>query len=436
MKICIMGLGYVGVVTLACLADDNHEIVGIDPVESKVRDILDGRSPVNEPFVNELINKNNNNGRIGASKNYEDGIINADIVFICVGTPSKEDGTMDLDHVIEVSKQIGMTLKNNNSRPLIALRSTCLPGTTEKYVIPTIEEFSGLKEGEDFHVVYHPEFLRESSAVQNFSSPPKIVIGQNKPNSGDLLTQIYEQYSAPVFRISIAEAEMIKYTDNLFHALKVSFVNEIGEISRIFGIDTRKVMEVFCKDTTLNISSSYLKPGFTFGGPCLPKDLMAILRVAEINNIQVPMLKGVNKSRFFQEQSIIERILNYRPQKVGLVGLAFKFRTDDMRGSPYVMIAKKLIGEGIKLSIFDSYVNPKQLIGSNKNMVERELKHLKDLLVNSLDELNTNDVIIVNHPCIDADQFKKWIDLGIQIIDLIGIEGIDTSFPNYEGISW
>ena len=358
------------------------------------------------------------------------------MAWICVGTPSLPDGGINLDYVERCVREIGQALRGLPDRPLIVLRSTVLPGTTRQRVIPALEEASGLKAGRDIHVVFHPEFLREGSAVYDFDNPPKIVVGEAHGGAGDRLMQIYEKYQAPRFRTELEVAEMVKYSDNLFHAVKVIFANEVGAIARAVGADARQVADIFCSDTKLNINPYYLRPGFAFGGSCLPKDLRAILRFAHVRSVKVPMLDGVLESNQRQVDEFVARVLAKRPGSVGMVGLAFKPKTDDMRESPYVAVAKRLIGEGIKLRIYDPGVDPSRLIGSNKEAVQAALRHLEQLLVRQVDELGDCDLILINHPTVDAAKVQKWLKAGIRVLDLASIPGVPRDAAGYEGIAW
>jgi len=328
MRISIFGMGYVGVVSGACLLRDGHEILGVDPVAAKVADLAQGRSPIQEPGVAELLEEGHKAGRLRATTEVRDALTDSEMAWICVGTPSEPDGGINLSAVENVTGQIARTLRDSKARPLIVLRSTCLPETTVNRVIPLLEKESGLAVGKDIHLVYHPEFLREGTAVEDFDKPPKIVIGEALPGEGDLLLKIYEKYD-------------------------VTFANEVAAVARSAGVDARRVADVYCADTKSNISPRYLRPGFAFGGSCLPKDLRAILRYASLNSLRLPMLESVLQSNEAQINELVRRIVKYRPETVGMVGLAFKPNTDDMRESPFVKVAKALLGEGIQLRIYD-----------------------------------------------------------------------------------
>ncbi len=437
MNISIFGMGYVGIVSSACLLRDGHKIFGVDPIAAKAEDVAVGRTPIQEPGVAEMLAAGQRDGRMAASTNPADGLAHCDMAWICVGTPSKPDGGINLDYVERCIREIGKCLRSMAARPLIVVRSTSLPGTTRGRVIPALEEASGLRVGKGIHVVFHPEFLREGSAVYDFDNPPKIVVGEAHPGGGDVLMKAYgDKYQAPRFRTSLEVAEMVKYSDNLFHAVKVVFANEIGAIARAVGADAREVAEIFVSDTKLNINPYYLRPGFAFGGSCLPKDLRAILRFAHVRSVKVPMFDGVLDSNKVQLEEFVARVLAKRPAVVGMVGLAFKPKTDDMRESPYVAVAKRLIGEGVKLRIYDPSVDTRRLIGSNKEAVQTALGHLEALLVPNLDDLNACDLILVNHPTIDAQRVQKWLAAGVGIIDLASIQGVPRGVPGYEGIAW
>jgi len=436
MKISIFGMGYVGVVSGACLLRDGHEIVGVDLNAAKVKDLAEGRSPIQEPGVAELLVAGFKAGQLTATTDPEKGIRGSDMLWICVGTPSDADGGINLTAVETVITQIGRLLRKHPDRPLIVLRSTCLPGTMTERIIPLLERESGLAVGRDIHIVFHPEFLREGTAVEDFFGPPKIVVGHDRAVAADRLLSLYLEYEAPFFRLDFGEAELVKYSDNLFHALKITFANEIGTVAKSVGVDARRVAEVFCADTKLNISPRYLRPGSPFGGSCLPKDLRAIARLASLKGLRLGVLQKVIQSNRTQIEMLVQRILAREPRAVGMVGLAFKPHTDDMRESPYVTIAKALIGEGVALRIYDPTVQPNRLIGSNKEQVQKNLAHLEEVLVPTPAELTGCDLILVNHPIVKADQIHRWLDAGISILDAVGLRDIPPQTPGYEGLYW
>ena len=439
MKIGILGMGYVGVTTAACLLNDGHYVVGVDTNVSKVNWLNSNNNTfsfMQEDGVEESLFKALKKELFKATIYADIAMYQCDIIFICVGTPSNFDGSINLSHIRSVIKDIGGSLTKTNNRPLLVVRSTCLPGTMENVIKPLIEEESGLKVGEDMDLIFHPEFLREGTAMADFIDPPKIVVGESRDGASDLLLDLYDDYQAPCFKLSYGEAEMVKYCDNLFHALKITFANEVASISHSVGVDSRKVAEVYCSDKKLNISDTYLYPGNPYGGSCLPKDLKAILRFAELNYLQIPMLKGVLESNDNQIKNLVNRVLSHNPSQIGMVGVAFKEGTNDMRNSPYVEIAKSLIGEGLPLQIYDPLVNQDNLIGSNKKQFHSNFRNIDRLLVDSIDRLICSDIILINQPIVDADRVNMWLESCIRVIDLTGIDGVNQGSQFYEGIYW
>jgi GDP-mannose 6-dehydrogenase len=437
MKIAIFGMGYVGVVSAACLLRDGHEIVGVELSQTKVRDLAAGRTPIQEPGVAELLAQGHRAGRLRATADPREALPGADMVWICVGTPSSADGGIRLDAIEAAVRQVGECLRERRDRPLVVVRSTVLPRTTRDKLIPILESASGLRVGADLGVVFHPEFLREGAAVKDFDHPAKIVVGESIPGAGERLWALYgSRYDAARFSISLEEAELVKYCDNTFHAVKITFANEVGAIARAVGVDARRVADVFCADTKLNLGPAYLRPGFAFGGSCLPKDLRALLREAALRSVRVPMLDSVSESNTHQIDALVARVLSEGPDVVGLVGLAFKPNTDDMRESPHVVVAKRLLGEGVKVKIFDPGVHPDRLIGSNKEAVQAALRHLETLLVRSLDDLDECDTIVINHPIVDASRVGSWLDRRIRVFDLVGVAALGAASDGYEGIAW
>ncbi len=436
MNITIFGMGYVGVVSAACLLRDGRRITGVDPNAAKVSDLNAGRTPIQEPGVADLLAAGHAAARLSATDDPVAGVRDADMIWICVGTPSLPDGSINLEYVKRCVAQIAVAVQAAARKPLIVLRSTVLPGTTRSQVIPIIERETSLKVGHDIDIVFHPEFLREGVAVHDFDHPPKIVVGEHRPGGADRLMQVYDGYQAPRFRTALEAAEMVKYSDNLFHAVKVVFANEIGALASAIGADAREVAEIFCSDTKLNINPYYLRPGFAYGGSCLPKDLRAMMRLATLRAVPAPMLASVMESNRALVESFIARVLSHQPKRVGLVGLAFKPNTDDMRESPYVAVAKRLIGEGVELRIYDPGVDPSRLIGSNKVAVLAALAHLEKLLVKDIAALDDCDLIIINHATVDAARVRQWTNTGRRVIDTAGVKGVERDLKGYEGIFW
>ncbi|WP_041523930.1 nucleotide sugar dehydrogenase [Gilvimarinus agarilyticus] len=436
MKISILGLGYVGAVCAACLSKRGHHVVGGDVSQLKVDLINSGRSPIVEPGLEELISEGVAKGSISATTDTAVAVQSTDLTMICVGTPSKRNGDLDLTYVRAVCRDVGEAIKSKTTRHTVVVRSTVLPGTLTTVVIPALEEASGLKAGKDFGVAMNPEFLRESTAIADYDSPPMTVIGELDEASGDPLAEIYAELDAPIIRKPIAVAEMIKYTCNVWHATKVAFANEIGNISKAVGIDGREVMDVICQDTTLNISRYYMRPGFAFGGSCLPKDVRALNYRARQLDLDQPLLSSLMSSNAQQVQYAYERIAGYGKRKISILGLSFKSGTDDLRESPLVELAERLIGKGYELKIFDENVKYASIHGSNREYIEARIPHVSSLLEDSRDSVIAHgDVIILGN---GEPSFGDLIDNpveGKQVFDLVGFMKHGTR-ESLEGVCW
>lgn len=434
MRISVFGLGYVGAVTAACFATDGHQVIGIDTDESKVDLINKGKSPIVEEGVGDLICEGARSGDLFAATSAKQAVDNSDLAFICVGTPSQPDGGLDTDSVGLVAGRIGRQLRGRARPFLLVLRSTILPGTTRSLVIPSLETHSRRAIGDGYDVVYHPEFLREGTSVHDFYNPPKIVVGERIPGVGRSVFQLYDGMDSPRFSTSIEVAEAVKYADNAFHALKIAFTNEIGRFCGTQGIDSRKVMNLLCADTKLNISAKYLRPGYAFGGSCLGKDLRALLCAARSEGIGLPLLESILPSNQVQVTMVLDLIERYAPDSVGMVGLSFKPGTDDLRESPLVELAERLIDNVNRLRIYDKQVRTAQLVGSNKAYMEQHVPYLSGLLVESLESLSDCDLIIVGHPVEDS-WLRDWLEAGKLVVDLVG--NVDCSgYERYMGIAW
>jgi len=421
MKIAVFGLGYVGACTAACLAKDGHSIIGVDPADSKREALNSGRSPILEASLDELISNAVEQHRLSASHDFKDAVLNTDMAFVCVGTPSKPDGTADVSALETVCKQIGACLSERDLPYLVVVRSTVLPGTTRGTVIPILEEASTSQIGNKFDVVFHPEFLREGSSVYDFFNPPKIVAGCLDPASADSLMSLYSnQYPGSRVICDFETAEVVKYSDNAFHALKISFANEIDRFCNQLGIDGTEVMEIFCRDDKLNISTAYLKPGFAFGGSCLPKDLRALTHHAEARKVDLPVLSNILESNNAHLEYCLAKIKTIGPRSIGLYGLAFKPGTDDLRESPAVDLAQHLLKSRFSLKIFDELVIEAKLTGRNKTYIDEKIPVLSQLLVEDVDSLSSTDLIVLTHP-LDQTVFNRWSTSGNQILDLSNI---------------
>ena len=438
MKISVIGLGYVGCVTGACLAELGHDVMGVDINDLKVGLINNGKSPIVEKEIDEIIEKVVTNGKFRATKNITEAIQSTDLALVCVGTPSRPNGSLELNSVKMVSSQIGHVLKNRSRYFVVVIRSTVLPGTVENVVIPILERRSGKKAGRDFGICMNPEFLREGSSVRDFYNPPKHVIGEVDRRSGNVLLKIYEHVDARLFRIPIKIAEMVKYCDNSFHALKVAYANELGSLCRAYGIDSHAVMDIFCADTKLNISPAYLKPGFAFGGSCLPKDVRALTYETKRMDLESPILSSILISNKGHIAKVVNMIMNFNGKKIGFLGLSFKGGTDDLRESPIVEVIEILLGKGFDIRIYDKYVSIARLIGANKHFIEKEIPHISDLMEDEIGELIAfSDVLVIGNHSAEFASVAKKLDRSKTVIDLVRIvDNYSKIRAAYHGICW
>ena len=437
MKISIFGLGYIGSVSAACLAEDGHQVIGVDTSELKVSLINSGKSPVVEKDVNELIHKNVGLKKISATQSTKDAILNSELSFICVGTPSKSNGSLDLSYVANVCEEIGRALIVKDQFHVVVMRSTMLPSSMETIVIPNLERFSGKKMGIDFGVCINPEFLREGTAVYDYLNPPKTVIGESDTRAGDMLVEIYKKLPCSLIRTDLKTAEMVKYTDNVWHAVKVVFANEIGNLSKELSIDSHKVMEIFCEDTKLNLSPYYLKPGFAFGGSCLPKDVRAINYKARTLDIELPLISSLLLSNRKQIDKAIEIIASYKLKRIGILGFAFKAGTDDLRESPLIELIETLSGKGYELKIYDKNVNIARLTGANLDFINQHIPHIAALMkTNIFDVTKDSDLIVIGNNSKEFEDHLPTLDKNQVVIDLVRLSIDETKKYQYEGICW
>lgn len=419
MRISVFGLGYVGVVTAACLAQAGHDVIGVDVLATKVDQVKRGRSPIVEPGLADLVRAGVAQGRLRATRDARHATRDSEMAIVCVGTPSDANGGLDTTHVRAVVSEIGSALRKSEQPFLLVMRSTMLPGTMRQLVIPTFEHALGRSVGEGTEVVFHPEFLREGTSVADFNEPPKIVIGERIEGSGARLMALYEHIAAPRMVTSLEVAEAVKYADNCFHAVKVTFANEIGQVCQAHGVDGQAVMDIVCRDTKLNISPRYLKPAFAFGGSCLPKDLRAFLAAAQERKVATPMLRNVLTSNNCQIDRALERILACGQRELGMAGLAFKPGTDDLRESPLVVLAERLLARGMNLRIFDASVEVGRLVGQNEAFVERVFPHLAEVLVARFEDLYDARLMIVGHAQ-PRERIAAALERGLTVIDLTG----------------
>jgi len=435
MDITVFGMGYVGSVTAACLARQGHKVTGIDSDPVKVELFNAAQSPITEPGLDEVLQAVVSSGCLHAEVQCH---TLGDISLICVGTPSKENGSLDLRQVVRVCEEIGRLLKTTSRYHVVNVRSTVIPGTVEGQLISVLENASGKTVGTDFGVCMNPEFLRESTAINDFYKPPFTVIGAYDHRSGQMVSKIYEGIEASMEIVPIRVAETIKYACNAFHALKVTFANEIGSLCKALGVDSWQVMDIFCQDNKLNLSPYYLKPGFAFGGSCLPKDLRAINHLAKQLDLELPMLSSVLTSNQIQIERAYNLVRQTGKNKIGVLGLSFKAGTDDLRESPTVAFIERLIGKGYQVMVYDNDVTLSEIRGRNKQFIERALPHISTLMRSSLSDLtNHAEVLVICKKQMEFEAAVLHADAKLMVIDFVRQFPMGTNQPNsYEGICW
>ena len=436
MKVAIFGLGYVGSVSAACLASVGHEIVGVDVDEHKLSMVRQGRSPIGEPGLDALLGNMVNAGRLTVTADTASAVGWAEVSLLCVGTPSRRNGSLETVYLERVIEQIGSALAGRTEYHVVAVRSTLLPGVLTSRLIPLLERASGRVVGSGVGVCVNPEFLREGSAIADFEKPPFTIIGESDRTAGDTLLGVYAHLKVPVHRMRPDEASMVKYASNNFHALKVAFANEIGAICRQLDVDGQQVMRVFCEDHELNISPRYLRPGFGFGGSCLPKDLRAMVYVAKERDVTTPLLNSVLPSNDAQIQRVVDIVLERRRQRVVMVGLSFKVGSDDLRESPFVRLAEELIGKGVPLRIYDPDVALSSVFGRNRAYVEEHLPHVAQLFAHDFDALVADaEVIVIGKRLAEVATLGGRVRRDQAVIDLVGISDLDDAIRPWAAVA-
>lgn len=438
-SISIFGLGYVGAVTAVCLAHKGNRVFGVDTNADKVAMLASGHTPIVEARVEELAREAHASGCLFATTEAAVAVKETDISFLCVGTPSQRNGKLGLDAVERVCEDLGRALKEKNKYHWIVLRSTVLPRTTDSVVIPALERTSGKKAGKDFGVCFHPEFLREGSAVADFFEPPFTIFGTGDHTHIAALREIYHWAPGQIYETTATSAEMVKYVCNAFHAVKVGFANEIGAICKELSVDTETVAKIFISDTRLNISTAYLKPGFAFGGSCLPKDLKALTYRSKELDLKLPLLESLLVSNNYHIERAVETVLESRKRNVGMLGLSFKQGTDDLRESPLVHLAKRLLGEGCNCRIYDEDVVLGRVLGSNRQFIEETIPHIGSLLNSNLAEvIETAEVLIVGTKAISTEKIKEHLKPDTVVLDLVHLDAAKRlkDHKTYEGICW
>jgi len=438
MRVSIFGLGYVGAVSAACLAKEGHTVIGVEVDSYKLDLIRQGKAPIVEANLEPYLTQAVELGRLTVTDDPIEAVHNTEISLLCVGTPSKENGDLRTDYLERVTRQIGEALITKREYHIVVIRSTILPGTAEEIVLPVLEESSGKRVNEHFGLAVNPEFLREGTAIADFYDPPFTVVGALREEDAETVAALYESVKAPLFLVPIRTAEMIKYACNAFHALKITFANELGMLCKAEGVDSHEVMRIFCADTKLNISCKYLTPGFAFGGSCLPKDLRALTYRARTSDLELPMLEAILPSNRRQIEEVVRRIVRMRKRKVGLFGLSFKPGTDDLRESPLVELAEQLIGKGYRLLIHDPNVSYAALYGSNKAFIEREIPHIREILREDAREVVQHaEVLVIGHlapatrEVILAEHRENQV-----IVDLARALTPETLRGHYVGLYW
>jgi GDP-mannose 6-dehydrogenase len=416
-----------------------HRVIGVDVNPAKVEMMESGRSPIIEASMNELVSEGNRACRLHATVDSMAAVLESDVSFVCVGTPSLRNGKLDLSHIEKVAGEIGAALKQKKSAHTFVLRSTVLPGTTESIVLPILEQSSGRRAGVDFTVAYNPEFMREGSAVADFLQPPYTILGAQHPSHLAVLRDLYTPTPGKVFETSIAVAEMVKYLSNAFHAVKVTFANEVGTLCKHLGVDAEAATEIFTSDTRLNISRAYLSPGFAFGGSCLPKDVRALTYKAKELDLKLPMLESLLPSNSEHVERAVEAVIRTNKRKIAQLGLSFKVGTDDLRESPQVQLVKRLLGEGYEVKVWDQDVTLGRLAGSNRQYIEQVIPHIGSLLSADLEQvLRHAEVVIIGNKSVDKNELAKFLRTDQFVIDLVNLDKSrrSSSTSSYEGICW
>jgi GDP-mannose 6-dehydrogenase len=438
MNVSVFGLGYVGSVSAACLATDGHQVVGVDVNAAKAACVNAGRSPIVERDLPQLIADGVRRSTLRATTDTGEAVASTDLSLICVGTPSRRNGSLDLSYLERVCEQIGQALGEKETYHVVVVRSTVLPGTTADVVIPALERTSGKQYGTGFGVSVNPEFLREGTAIHDFRHPPLTLVGHNYRSDAEPTQALYARVEAPIVTTSIRTAEMIKYASNTWHALKVCFANEVGNLCKRLQIDSHEVMDIFCRDEKLNLSAYYMKPGFAFGGSCLPKDVRAMQYRAKEVDLEMPVVGSILSSNARQIQHALDQIVETGRRRIGLLGFSFKAGTDDLRESPMVILAEALLGKGYQLRIYDRNVSLAKLVGANKAYIEEQIPHLSSLLCETADEvLNSSDVIIVGNAAPEFGEILLATRPDQVVIDLVRVKVDRERIPaKYEGICW
>ncbi|MCW5668916.1 MAG: nucleotide sugar dehydrogenase [Hydrogenophaga sp.] len=438
MRISIFGLGYVGAVSLACLSRDGHDVIGVDIDRTKLDLIMAGKTPVVEEGMVDLMQQVASSGRVTVTTDAGKAVLDSDISLVCVGTPSAANGSQDQGAILRLAQEIGKAIRSKTGQHVVVFRSTLVPGTVEDVLRPIVEEHSGKKDGVDFHLCFQPEFLREGSSIRDYDKPPFTIVGANHAYPVEQLRSLFGHLPCKFIQTSVRSAEMMKYTCNNFHALKITFANETARLCDALGVDPFEVMDLVCQDTQLNISKAYLKPGFAFGGSCLPKDLRATTYLAKMHDVEIPMLASILPSNRAHLDLAFQRILESGKRKIGFIGLSFKTGTDDLRESPLVTLAEQLIGKGMQLAIYDPEVHLAKLLGANRSFVEKHLPHIGEMLSPDIAEvIGGAEVLVVGLSGGDvADALARHSTADHLVLDLVHLPDSMNLSGKIEGLCW
>ena len=437
MNISIFGLGYVGAVSLACLARDGHSMIGVDIDEAKLALIRSGKTPVVEEGMVELMARVVASGRVSVTIDTTRAVRESETSFICVGTPSAPNGSQNQTAIVNLTRELGRALRGKSRAHLFVYRSTLVPGTVEDVLRPILEEESGKKEGQDFHICFQPEFLREGTSIRDYDKPPYTIVGTNSEAATTALRMLFG-HLGDIHVTSIRSAEMLKYCCNNFHALKITFANETARLCEALGVDPFEVMDLVCKDKQLNISSAYLRPGFAFGGSCLPKDLRATNYMSKMRDVELPLHASLLPSNRVHLDHAIAKVLATGKRRVGMLGLSFKSGTDDLRESPLVLLAEHLIGKGLSVLVYDPEVHLSQLLGANRRFIEQHVPHIGSLLRAGLEEvIRESDVIVVGlNDRRVFDLLGQHVREDQFVLDLVSMPRARTLNARMAGLCW
>lgn len=438
MDISIFGLGYVGAVSLACLARDGHKVIGVDVEPAKLALIRDGKTPVVEEGMVDLMATVVGNGNVSVTTDVREAVLGSEISLICVGTPSAPNGSQDQSAMLRVARDIGRVMRDKPAPHVFVFRSTLVPGTVEDVLRPIVEHESGKKDGVDFHLCFQPEFLREGSSIRDYDKPPFTVVGASSDAPVEALRRLFGHLPCEFHATSIRAAEMVKYCCNNFHALKITFANETARVCEAMGVDPFEVMDLVCKDRQLNISPAYLKPGFAFGGSCLPKDLRATLHLAKMRDVELPMLAGILGSNRVHIDHAIGKVLASGARRIGMIGLSFKTGTDDLRESPLVIMAEHFIGKGLSLSVYDPEVHLSRLLGANRRFIEQHLPHIGSMIRGDIETVIAESGLLVVGiaPPDVREALERLVRPDQYVVDLVNLPNAATIKGRYEGLCW